>query len=89
LAVVATVVAFALLAAGARPAGKVYEVEFAYTGASDTEPDVRAFREQLRELGWAEGRNVVIRYRFGEGRYERYSDFAAELVRLNVDVIVA
>jgi len=49
---------------------------------------VDAFREGLRELGYIEGRNVVIEYRFAEGQYARLPELAAELVRLKVDVIV-
>ena len=45
--------------------------------------------QRLRELGWIEGRNVAIEYRWAEGQYERYAEIAAELVRLKVDVIVA
>jgi putative ABC transport system substrate-binding protein len=47
-----------------------------------------AFVQRLRELGWVEGRTVVIEYRWGEGRAERYADLAAEFVALKVDVIV-
>jgi ABC-type uncharacterized transport system substrate-binding protein len=47
-----------------------------------------AFVQRLRELGWTEGRNVAIEYRWGEGRGERFAEIAAEFVRLNVDVIV-
>jgi putative tryptophan/tyrosine transport system substrate-binding protein len=47
-----------------------------------------AFVQRLRELGWIEGRTVAIEYRWGEGRYERYTEIAAEFVRLKVDVIV-
>jgi putative tryptophan/tyrosine transport system substrate-binding protein len=47
-----------------------------------------AFVQRLRELGWVEGRTVVIEYRWGEGRAERYADLAAEFVGLKVDVIV-
>jgi putative ABC transport system substrate-binding protein len=47
-----------------------------------------AFLQRLRELGWIEGRTVVIEYRWAEGRSERYAEIAAELVRLKVDVIV-
>jgi putative tryptophan/tyrosine transport system substrate-binding protein len=43
----------------------------------------------LRELGWMEGRTVAIEYRWGEGRPERYAEFADEFVRLKVDVILA
>src|SRR5258707_3838051 len=42
----------------------------------------------MRELGYVEGRDFVMEYRFAEGQYERFPDFAAELVRLNVDVIL-
>jgi ABC-type uncharacterized transport system substrate-binding protein len=54
---------------------------------STTSPWVAAFLQRLREFGWVEGRNIVIEYRWAEGRTERYSEIAAELVRLKVDVI--
>jgi putative ABC transport system substrate-binding protein len=47
-----------------------------------------AFVQRLRELGWIEGHTIAIDYRWVEGRYERFSEIAAELVRLKVDVIV-
>jgi putative ABC transport system substrate-binding protein len=47
-----------------------------------------AFVQRLRELGWVEGRNVTIEYRWAEGRPERYREIATEFVRLKVDVIV-
>jgi len=49
---------------------------------------VGAFVQRLGELGWIEGRNVAIEYRWAEGRTERLAEFAAEFVRLQVDVIV-
>src|SRR5262249_22929707 len=49
---------------------------------------VGAFVQRLRELGWIEGRTVVIDYRWAEGRTERYAEIATEFVRLKVDVIV-
>ncbi len=49
---------------------------------------VEAFRQGLRELGYVEGRNIVIEYRYAEGRLERLPALADELVRLNVEVIV-
>ena len=52
-------------------------------------PYVDAFREGLRALGYIEGKNVVIEYRYTEGKPDRYSEFLAELVRLKVDVIIA
>ena len=50
---------------------------------------VDAFRQGLRELGWVEGQNLLIEYRFAQGRLDRLPDLAAELVRLKVDLIVA
>ena len=47
-----------------------------------------AFVQRLRELGWSEGRNLTIEYRWAEGRSERFAEIAAEFVRLSVDVIV-
>ena len=46
-----------------------------------------AFRQGLRELGWAEGKNITIEYRFAEGREDRLRNLASELVHLKVDVI--
>src|SRR5262245_34118978 len=46
-----------------------------------------AFVQRLRQLGWVEGRNLAIEYRWGEGLTERYTEIATEFVRLKVDVI--
>jgi putative tryptophan/tyrosine transport system substrate-binding protein len=51
-------------------------------------PRLDAFRAGLRDLGYVEGRNIAIEYRFAEGQYDRLPALAAELVRLNVDVLV-
>src|SRR5262245_5936387 len=48
-----------------------------------------AFRQGLRELGYVEGKNIIIEYRYSEGRNERLPALAEELVRLKVDIIVA
>jgi putative ABC transport system substrate-binding protein len=55
---------------------------------SDTTLWYQAFRLGLRDLGWIEGKNISIEYRYAEGRSDRIADLAAELVRLKVDVIV-
>ena len=51
-------------------------------------PPVKRFREALRKLGWIEGENLVIEFRYGEGRDDRFPEFAAELVSIPVDVLV-
>jgi putative ABC transport system substrate-binding protein len=56
---------------------------------SSTRTLIEAFREGLRELGWVEGENVAIEWRYAEGKLGRLPDLAAEMVRLKVDVIVA
>ena len=78
------------LAAEAQPTGKVYRIGYLSSGsATVSNPNLEAFRQGLRELGWAEGQNIVIEYRSAEGRVDRLPALAAELVRLKVDVIVA
>ena len=69
--------------AHAQQAGKVPRIGYlGVTSPSDRPPLLDTFRQGLRELGWIEGQNIVIDYRFAEGRLDRLSDFAAELVRL-------
>jgi putative tryptophan/tyrosine transport system substrate-binding protein len=50
---------------------------------------IEAFRQGLRELGYVEGKSIVIKYRSADGKFERLPDLASELVRLKVDVIVS
>ena len=57
--------------------------------SSNSAPFVGAFGDGLRDLGWIEGRNVSIDYRFAEGRFDRLPELAAELVQRKVDLIVA
>ena len=60
-----------------------------FPGASADNPtELAGFKEGLRELGYVEGRNIVVEYRFGENSVERLPEFATELARLNVSVIV-
>jgi putative ABC transport system substrate-binding protein len=89
---------FAPLAAEAQQAGKVYRIGF-LSPSSPSDPEslaspfgergLAAFRQGLRDLGYVEGQNIAIEYRWAEGRFERLPDLAAELVRLKVDVIVS
>ncbi len=77
------------LAARAQQAGKLPTIGFLGASTPSAESQwVAAFVQRLRELGWIEGRNVAIEYRWAEGRSERYAEIAAEFVRLKVDVIV-
>ena len=78
------------LAADAQQAGKVPRIGFlSLTSPSDRPSLLDAFRQRLRELGWVEGQNIVIDYRYAEDRVDRLPDLAAELVRLKVDLIVS
>lgn len=72
----------------AQHSGKLPTIGFLGASASGFAPWAAAFAGRLRELGWVEGRTVVIEYRWSEGRPERYAEIAAEFVRLNVDVIL-
>jgi len=77
------------LTARAQQAGKVPTI--GYLGSSTPSTDsqwIAAFVQRLRELGWVDGRNVAIEYRWAEGRVERYDEIASEFVRLKVDVIL-
>ena len=77
------------LGAGAQPTGRLPTVGFlGPTAARLATPWITAFATRLQELGWVEGRTVAIEYRWADGRTERFGTLAAELVRLNVDVIV-
>jgi len=76
--------------AEAQQPGKVYRIGVLEQGGlPGPNPVYEAFRQQLYQLGYIEGQNIVFDYRAAEGRAERLPDFAAELVRLKVDVIVA
>jgi putative ABC transport system substrate-binding protein len=77
------------LLAIAQQAGKVYRVGFLWDSPTMFPDAIEAFRAGLRNLGWVEGRNIVIEYRWSEGRFDRLPALAEELSRLKVDVIVA
>ena len=55
----------------------------------ESSPPILVLREGLRELGYVEGQNIAIEWRWAQGKDERYADLAAELVKLKVDIIVA
>jgi len=79
------------LTAGAQQAGKVYRIGFLASTPATTPETARIWAEfqlGLRELGWVVGRNVAIEARFSEGRADRLSGLAAELVALKVDLIM-
>src|SRR5262245_4370198 len=82
--------AWPLAAHAQQQAGKMPRIALlSLTSPSDRPPLLEAFRQRLRELGWVEGQNIVIDYRYAEGRVDRLPDLAADLVRLKVDLILA
>ena len=77
------------LAVHAQQGGKVWRIGILETvSAAANAANFNAFRRGLRERGYVEGQSYVIEYRSADGRAERFADFAAELVRLPVDIIV-
>ena len=84
------------LSSFAQQAGKVYRVGLIaaatpvseMAGLEPVNPGARAFVQGLRALGYVEGQNLILERRAAEGRYERFGDIVAELVRLKADVIV-
>ena len=80
--------AYAHLAQGQQP-GKVSRIGFLRGGSlASGAPLVEAFRQGLRELGYVEGKNIIIEYRHADGRLERLPGLAVELVQLKPDIIV-
>jgi ABC-type uncharacterized transport system substrate-binding protein len=75
--------------AQAQQAKKVWRIGVLSGGYGAENVQLDAFRQGLRELGYVEGQNIVIEYRYSEGKHERLPDLAADLVRLKVDVIYA
>ena len=80
----------AVPAAWAQPAGKVYRIGYLSTPTrKSVERIVDSFLLALRNLGWVEGKNLLIEYRWADGNVERLPALAADLVRLKADLIVA
>jgi putative ABC transport system substrate-binding protein len=74
----------------AQQPGKVFRVGYLESGAAAPSAHLfESFRQGLRDLGWVEGQNIAIELRVAEGKYERLRDLAAELVKLQADVIFA
>ena len=75
--------------ANAQQSAKVPRIGFLGNSTADLEANlVGPFREGLRDLGYVEGRNILIEYRWAEGKYERFPALLAELIALKVEVIV-
>ena len=78
------------LSADAQQPGKVYRIGYlSASNPSAASRSVEAFREGLRELGYVEGRNIAIEFRWAEGKMERLPELAGELINLKVDLILA
>src|SRR5499426_4170326 len=75
--------------AEAQQPGKIFRIAYLDNStASGIAVRLEEFRQELSKLGWVEGKNLVIEYRFAEQKNERLPELAAELVRLRVDLIV-
>jgi ABC-type uncharacterized transport system substrate-binding protein len=68
---------------------KIRHIGYLGNTATTSAIDIKPFRERLHELGYIDGQNFTIEYRYFDGKVERHPDLVAELVRLNCDVIVA
>ena len=81
--------AFAPLTSFAQQPSKVWRIGYLSPGTEASQgPRVAAFRAGLRELGYIEGKNLIIDFRWADGKLDRLAELAAELVRLNVDLIL-
>ena len=89
----AVVLAFSILlaprAASSQPVGMVRIGYLSLNPRSDTRDAIDAFRAKLRDLGYVEGQNLLIEYRYADGKYERLADLATDLAQLKMNVIFA
>jgi putative tryptophan/tyrosine transport system substrate-binding protein len=88
-----SVIAFVLVVTGvvadAQQPKKVPQIGFLLPYSPGPDARIEAFRQGMRELGYVEGQNLTVEYRWADGRFEQLPDLAADLIRLKVDVIVA
>ena len=76
-----------MLASLGQAQSKIPHVGILFIGGRD-QPHLQAFKQGLQERGYLEGKNILLEYRYAEGKEDRLRDLAAELVRLKVDIIV-
>ncbi|MBI4529392.1 MAG: hypothetical protein HY695_36805 [Deltaproteobacteria bacterium] len=79
---------FLLTGSGAEQPKKIPRIGYLSNLSSSSDSRAEQLRVALRDLGYIEGKNIAIEYRYAEGKRERFPDLAAEVVRLKVDVIV-
>ena len=86
---IALTLALGRAVAQAQQTGKIFRIGFLDSStAAGGAVLVDAFRQELSKLGWIEGKNIIIEYRFAEGKPERLPELGADLIRLKVDLIV-
>src|SRR6266705_1595918 len=84
----ATVLLTTVSLAQAQQPAKPPRIGFIMGDSSGSDPRVDAFRQGLRELGYVEGKNITVEYRFAEGKEDRLLKLVAELIGLKVEIIV-
>jgi putative ABC transport system substrate-binding protein len=90
ISLLATFLLTTVLSAEAQPATRIRRIGYLTANSAAAEkPRLDTFRQGLHALGHYEGQNIVIEYRFTDGKFDRLADLAAELVRLKVDVLIA
>jgi putative tryptophan/tyrosine transport system substrate-binding protein len=89
VAILAVVILTTPLDIHGQQTGKLPRIAFLSTTSPGSSPTTDAFLQGLRDLGYVEGQNILMEWRWGRGTTERFPEFAADVVRLHVDVIVA
>jgi putative tryptophan/tyrosine transport system substrate-binding protein len=89
LVILALGIPFTPLTTAAQPSAQVPRIGYLFAGPRGFWLAIEALQRGLRELNYVEGQNIAIEYRFAEGKPEQLPELAAELVRMQVDVIVA